>query len=80
MNAIKTRLHNLINDDFVKTIDSVTNTISSLACLVRRAEETVEKLSTVSPPVTVPDESPDLTVSELTTPDKPELDDSVIGM
>ena len=77
MNAIRSVLKNRVNEDFVETIDCVNNTISSFACLVRRAEETVEKLSALRPPVTVPDESPDLLVSELPTPEMPELDQSV---
>ena len=78
INAIRSVLQNRTNVDFCETIDSVTNTISSFACLVRRAEETVDRLSAISPPVTVPDETPsDLLVSDLPAPEKPELDQSV---
>ena len=44
INALTSELRKYINDDFVKTIDSVSNTISSFACLVRRAEDVVDKV------------------------------------
>ena len=50
--AIKSVLQNNLYDDFCNTINSVTDTVSSFSCLVKRAEESVEKLSKLSPPVT----------------------------
>ena len=80
VNALRAELRKNINDDFCKTIDSVTDTISSFACLVKRAEDTVEKLCNLSPPVTAPEdtatEDPEV-VSDLPLPDAPEVDPSV---
>ena len=80
LNVLRAELRKHINDDYCKTIDSVTDTISSFACLVRRAEDTMETLSKLSPPVTVPvDTAPDdpVSVSDLPLPDTPEVDPSV---
>ena len=65
--------------DFCNTINSVTDTVSSFSCLVKRAEESVEKLSKLSPPVThsAPVEPIEPSVSDLPIPEQPELDDSV---
>ena len=80
VNAIRTILQKNVCNDFSKTIDCVTDTISSFACLVKRAEKTVETLSKLSPPVTAPvDTAPDdpVSVSDLPLPDTPEVDPSV---
>ena len=79
INALTSELRKYIDDDFVKTIDSVSNTISSFACLVRRAEDVVDKLCEIreSPPVAVPDEQSEELVSDLPVPELPELDHSV---
>ena len=77
--AIKSVLQNNLYDDFCNTINSVTDTVSSFSCLVKRAEESLEKLSKLSPPVThpAPVEPIEPSVSDLPTPEQPELDDSV---
>ena len=79
INILKKRLNSDSVLDFKNSVENATNILSSFHCLVKRAEESVEKLISPRPPVT---ETPAPTPAEAETVSFPTatLDDSVCNV
>lgn len=77
VNAIRKELSKFVCMDFTDKLDTITNTISSFSCLVKRAENVMEKLESQCPPVTESTEPEPAATETVVREPPPKIDASV---